>query len=67
MATVLQRDITDALQRLRDARAAGSAREVVVCERRLNWLLDRLLANRKPNLQKSDYGNATRPGFAHEI
>lgn len=57
MATVLQRDIMDALQRLRDARAAGRAREIVVCERRLNWLLDRVSANMKP---KSDYENCRK-------
>lgn len=50
MATVLQRDITDALRRLRHARTQDDAREIAVCERRLNWLLDRVATNtiRKP-------------------
>lgn len=42
MATVLQRDIIDALRRLRAARRIGDTHEAAVCERRLNWLLDKV-------------------------
>lgn len=53
MATVLQRDIKDALQRLRIARAARDRHEMLVCERRLNWLLDKL--DLPAEKQKMDY------------
>lgn len=57
MATVLQRDIVNALRKLRAARASGNDDDSLVCERRLNWLLDRMVDN-MPASQKSDYENA---------
>ena len=56
MATVLQRDITHALRKLRAARASGNIKDAAVCERRLNWLLDRITDD-FPS-RKSDYENA---------
>lgn len=53
MATVLHRDITDTLRRLRAARAAGDTRTETHCESRLNWLLDQIDAGR--DFAKSDY------------
>lgn len=53
MATVLQRDITDTLRRLRVAREKGDTRAESHYESRLNWLLDRLEVNR--NFAESDY------------
>ena len=47
MATVLQRDITEALRRLRDARDSGDNEQVQVCEGRLNRLLDQVRNRRK--------------------
>ena len=47
MATVLQRDITDALRRLRDARNEGDPEQEEVCEGRLNRLLDQVRFRRK--------------------
>ena len=38
----LYRDTTEALLRLRLARAQRDRKETEVCEMRLNWLLDRL-------------------------
>lgn len=38
----LERDITEALLRLRLARAERDRKGSEVCEKRLNWLLDRL-------------------------
>lgn len=38
----LERDITEALLRLRLARAERDRKKSEVCENRLNWLLDRL-------------------------
>lgn len=38
----LERDITEALLRLKLARAQRVQADIVECERRLNWLLDRL-------------------------
>ncbi len=37
----LERDITEALLRLRLARAHRDRKETDVCEKRLDWLLDR--------------------------
>lgn len=54
MATVLQRDIIDALRKLRDARTADNSADEAACERRLNVLLDRLIASQIQK-QKSDY------------
>lgn len=38
----LHRDTTEALLRLRLARAQRDRKETEVCEKRMNWLLDRL-------------------------
>ena len=38
----LHRDTTETLLRLRLARAQRDRKETEVCEKRLNWLLDRL-------------------------
>lgn len=38
----LHRDTTEALLRLRLARCQRDRKEAEVCEKRLNWLLDRL-------------------------
>ena len=38
----LHRDTTEALLRLKLARAQRDRKEAEVCEKRLNWLLDRL-------------------------
>lgn len=38
----LARDLTATLARLRTARTVGDEHEATVCERRLNWLLDKL-------------------------
>lgn len=38
----LERDITEALSRLKLARARDADEEVAICEKRLDWLLDRL-------------------------
>lgn len=38
----LHRDCTEALLRLRLARAQRDRKETEVCEKRLNWLLERL-------------------------
>lgn len=40
---VICRDITDALNRLRIYRSSGNRHQVTVAQRRLDWLLDRLL------------------------
>ena len=40
----LHRDITEALLRLKLARSQRDRKEEQVCEKRLNWLLDRLAA-----------------------
>lgn len=37
----LERDITEALLRLKLARSNRDRKEAEVCEKRLNWLLDR--------------------------
>ena len=37
----LERDLTEALLRLRLARSRRDRKETEVCEKRLNWLLDR--------------------------
>ena len=37
----LERDITEALLRVKLARARREREEVVICEKRLDWLLDR--------------------------
>ena len=60
MATVLQRDIIDALRRLRSARISGDTHEAAVCEKRLNWLLEKVDIRRNliNKTQKSDYENA---------
>ena len=41
----LERDITEALLRLRLARANRDRKEADVCGKRLDWLLDRLAAH----------------------
>lgn len=41
----LERDITEAMLRLRLARARRDRKEVEVCQRRLDWLLDRWIAH----------------------
>ena len=41
----LQRDITEALLRLRLARAERDRKEAEVCAQRLDWLLDRFAAH----------------------
>ena len=41
----LERDITEALLRLRLARAQRSGKDVEVFTKRLDWLLDRLAAH----------------------
>lgn len=46
MATVLQRDIIDALRRLREARTAGTAQDITLCEARLNRLLEHVTDNK---------------------
>lgn len=38
----LHRDLTESLLRLKLARSERNRKEVEVCEKRLNWLLDRL-------------------------
>jgi hypothetical protein len=40
----LHRDLTEALLRLKLARCQRDRKEEQVCEKRLNWLLDRLTA-----------------------
>jgi hypothetical protein len=42
VATVLQRDITDALQRLRAARTARNEAQIDLCEQKMNRLLDKV-------------------------
>jgi hypothetical protein len=42
---LLQRDITEALLRLRLARCQRDRKEIEVCEKRLDWLLDRFAAH----------------------
>lgn len=41
----LERDITEALLRLKLARAQRDRKETEVCEKRLDWLLDRFAAH----------------------
>ena len=41
----LERDITEALLRVKLARARREREEVVICEKRLDYLLDRLAAH----------------------
>ena len=41
----LERDVTEALLRLRVARAGDDRTRVAVCEARLDWYLDRLAAH----------------------
>lgn len=43
----LERDITEAMLRLKLARARRDRKETEVCQKRLDWLLDRLAAQLK--------------------
>lgn len=55
MATVLQRDITHTLQRLRDARNERDEIRIDLLERKLNKLLESVPKPRQAGKQKSDY------------
>lgn len=56
MATLIERDLTDALRRLRIARSKGDHKDAQVFERRLDWLLDCLIhqQSQKIGLSKRD-------------
>lgn len=41
----LERDITEALLRLRGARERDAGEEIAICGKRLDWLLDRWMAH----------------------
>jgi hypothetical protein len=52
MTTRIARDLNDALARLRLARIDGDLKQIVVSEKRLNWLIDSQLST-NPRREKA--------------